>query len=769
MTDQQPTNSGAQPSEAFAAGRFHVLDDIGRSITSSLDLDVVLARIAEGAKSLCEADTAAIFLRDAEIDMLVPRYRAGQFPPGYEALRVRRGEGVGGQAWATERVVRSGRYLEDSSVPEHFRKVAEQSGTVAVMAVPIHIADRVEGILYLTRRSTRPLTADDESISVWLAHQAAIAIQNASVYKRERRLRAEAEIFAALATDLTAALGTDRVLRRVAQAAQTLANADVVRIALQDDGAEGMRYRYLVGTRAAGYERLQLLPGRGFVGRVLETGRPYRTNDAFHDAAVDPEYGRRFIEAEGVVTAMVIPVRIDGKTTGVIYTARRAPRPFTDDDEAITSRLADYAAIAIRNAEWFRREHAARAQAEDTERRASFLAQASALVTASLDLEATLRSIARLSVPYLADFCAIDMKDERGHIRRLVAVHSDPAKEGLVREVRERYGFKTTAPEGVPSVLERGRTAFVPNVSDEHLRAASTSDAQFQLLRELKMVSWIIVPLSARGRILGSITLVMAESGRRHTVADVSVAEDVGRRAAIAVDNAQLYAEAQFANRAKDEFLATLSHELRTPINAVYGWAHILRTTQPDADTTRRGLDAIERNAAAQVQLIEDLLDISRIVSGRVRFDVGPVDLGRVIEAAVDAVRPAADAKELRLEIVLDRLATPVNGDAGRLQQVVWNLLVNATKFTPRNGRVQITLRRSTSHVEIAVSDTGIGIAPDLLPQLFERFRQGDRTTGGLGIGLALVRHLVELHGGTVSVASAGVGQGSTFTVRLPA
>jgi PAS domain S-box-containing protein len=231
-------------------------------------------------------------------------------------------------------------------------------------------------------------------------------------------------------------------------------------------------------------------------------------------------------------------------------------------------------------------------------------------------------------------------------------------------------------------------------------------------------------------------------------------------------------AEAEAANRAKDEFLATLSHELRAPLNAMLGWARMLRGGKLDEATAARALETIERNAKLQSQLIADLLDVSRIISGKVRLTVRPVDLSQVIDVAVDAVHPAALAKSIRLESVLDRSAGPVLGDADRLQQVVWNILSNAVKFTPSGGRVDVRLEGDESEVRIRVHDTGRGIAPDFLPYVFDRFRQGSvlttRTHGGLGLGLAIVRHLIELHGGTVQAESPGPGAGATFTVRLP-
>jgi signal transduction histidine kinase/ActR/RegA family two-component response regulator len=231
-------------------------------------------------------------------------------------------------------------------------------------------------------------------------------------------------------------------------------------------------------------------------------------------------------------------------------------------------------------------------------------------------------------------------------------------------------------------------------------------------------------------------------------------------------------AEAESANRLKDEFLATVSHELRTPLTAIMGWTHMLRHGRLDEETARHALETIERNAQAQAQLVEDILDVSRVITGKLRLNVGPVDVASVINAAIDSVQLAAESKGIQLEVRLDPSARHIPGDASRLQQVVWNLLSNAIKFTNAGGRVEVRLKRAGSDAQIRVSDTGQGISPDFLPHIFERFRQADGTTtrrhGGLGLGLSIVRHLVELHGGTVRAESPGEGRGTTFIVNLP-
>jgi signal transduction histidine kinase len=290
----------------------------------------------------------------------------------------------------------------------------------------------------------------------------------------------------------------------------------------------------------------------------------------------------------------------------------------------------------------------------------------------------------------------------------------------------------------------------------------------------------MIVPLTVRGETLGAFTFATMESGRSYGPDDLALAEELARRAAVAVDNARLYqaerdahAEAQAANRAKDEFLSTVSHELRTPLQAMLGWVAVLRQGKLPEAKRERALDIIEQSGRAQARLIGDLLDVSHMVSGRLRIEPRPVTLPPIIQAAVDAVHPAAEAKRVHVRCLFDPSVGPVAGDPDRLQQIVWNLLSNAVKFTPSGGRVELRLERDEGEVRIVVTDTGEGIARDFLPHVFERFRQAEdvrspKRRSGVGLGLAIVRHLAELHGGRALVDSAGPGQGATFTVVLP-
>ena len=375
--------------------------------------------------------------------------------------------------------------------------------------------------------------------------------------------------------------------------------------------------------------------------------------------------------------------------------------------------------------------------------------------------------------------------DERGESFALYALSGGP------REAFERFGMPRNTPIFDPTFRGHGVIR-----SDD-----ITADPRYGRLPphhgmpdgHLSVRSYLAMPVKSRtGEVIGGLFFGHPEPGM-FTARSERLIGAVAAQAGIAMDNARLYQAAQRAaeertallesertarnaaermSEMKDEFLATLSHELRTPLNAIVGWAHVLRQGTKDAADLAKGLDTIERNARMQAQLIEDLLDMSRITSGKMRLEVQTIQPLGFVQAALDTVRPAAEAKSIRLDTVLDPAAGPISGDPSRLQQVVWNLLSNAIKFTPRGGRVQVVLKRVASHVEIVVADSGAGIRPEFIAHLFERFRQADATTtrkhGGLGLGLSIVKTLLELHGGTVQVTSPGEGQGTTVTVHLP-
>lgn len=406
------------------------------------------------------------------------------------------------------------------------------------------------------------------------------------------------------------------------------------------------------------------------------------------------------------------------------------------------------------------------------ERRRRFLVEASTRLSSSLDYIPTLQNVVEVSVPRVGDWCAADMIEADGTLQRLAVAHVDPAKLLSAKELQVRYPAHASSALGPQEVIRTGRSQLLSEIPGSLLEATAVDGEHARLLCELGFRAVMIVPLRSGGQILGALTFVSSESKRKFGDADLVFAEELANIAGLAVDNARLYREAQDANRLKDEFLATVSHELRTPLNAILGWASLLRSSEVSSAQRARALEVIERNARAQAQLIEDLLDVSRIISGTLRLESRPVDLATIVESALDVVRLAADSKGVRLRADLNHDARRAMGDSGRLQQIVWNLLSNAVKFTARGGEVSVKLARVNSQTEIHVSDTGRGIAAEFLPHMFERFKQADAATtrahGGLGLGLAIVKHLVELHGGRVTASSDGKDRGSMFRVQLP-
>lgn len=408
--------------------------------------------------------------------------------------------------------------------------------------------------------------------------------------------------------------------------------------------------------------------------------------------------------------------------------------------------------------------------------RLEFLAEAGQLLSSSLDYRSTTSRLTRLLVPRMADWCAIHLEgvDEAD----MPIAHVDPKKLELLRGLYVEFP-PVSSPDGHLEVMRTGEGRLVAEISAGAHELIAQSPEHLEMMRELGTMSWIMVPLRVQGQTFGAMMLAYSESGRRYDESDFALANEVARRAASAIDNARLFevsqterARVEAATRAKDEFVAMVSHELRTPLNAILGWLRLMRSGTLDEARRQHAFEVIERNAEAQDRLVADLLDISRVITGKLRIKLSQVDLSDVVEIAVEAVRPAADAKRIRLDLELDRDHSVLRGDAERLQQVVWNLVANAVKFTSKGGTVQVRLNRIESDIELVVKDDGEGIEPSFLPHVFEIFQQFDRSSsrphGGLGIGLSIVKHIVDLHGGSITAHSEGKGMGATFSVRIP-
>ncbi|WP_394822656.1 response regulator [Pendulispora albinea] len=417
-----------------------------------------------------------------------------------------------------------------------------------------------------------------------------------------------------------------------------------------------------------------------------------------------------------------------------------------------------------------------RKRAEDALR---FLAEASKVVGSSLEPADAFAQVGELIVQTQADVCVVDLVGADGNFASRTVAASSRESDVTVRAVAERFAPDLESPYGAGKVVRTHESELLPEVTDATKVIIAQDSAHLAELRSIPTLSWMCVPLVSQDRVFGAVSFFASQSRRRFDEGDLEMAEDLARRMASAAHVADLYGIAQSerkkleeAHKAKDEFLATLSHELRTPLNAMLGWTQLLRAGDLEENEFDRALETIERNAKAQAQLIADLLDVSRIVTGKLNLNVGRVQLPSLIEGALDAVRLQADDKGITLESTIDPFVQEIRGDPNRLTQVLANLLSNALKFTPQPGKISVALESDGGIARIVVSDTGQGIAAEFLPHVFERFRQADSTStrsqGGLGLGLAIVRHIVELHGGNVRVTSEGKDRGSTFTVELP-
>jgi PAS domain S-box-containing protein len=516
--------------------------------------------------------------------------------------------------------------------------------------------------------------------------------------------------------------------------------------------------------------------GKYKIGLIAEERTPHMTNDVPHDPRVsDHEWAER----EGMVAFAGYPLIVAERLVGVM--ALFARHPLNEATLQAMSSVANGIALGI---ERKRAEEELREQAEIIET-VNRLGQT---LAGELDLHKLVQAVTdaatEISGAHFGSFF-YNVLNEAGESYMLYTL------SGVPRAAFSHFPMPRNTDIFAPTF--RGEATVLIKDVKKDPRYGKNSPYYGMPEGHLPVVSYLAVPVISRsGEVYGGLFFGDPKEGI-FTEREARIVEGLAAQAAVAMDNARLYdaaqrardeaqksaeekerlyREAQESSRLKDEFLATVSHELRTPLTAILGWAHMLRTGQFNGDSTLKAIETIERNARSQSQLIDDLLDVSRIITGKLRIDVRPVDPNSFIEAAIESVRPAAEAKDVRVQRIMDTGLVTVSGDPGRLQQVIWNLLSNAIKFTPRGGRVQVRLERVNSHIEIGVSDSGAGIAPEFLPYVFDRFRQADQRTtrqhGGLGLGLAIVRHLVELHGGSVRAESAGLGHGSTFTVLLP-
>jgi PAS domain S-box-containing protein len=407
------------------------------------------------------------------------------------------------------------------------------------------------------------------------------------------------------------------------------------------------------------------------------------------------------------------------------------------------------------------------------EQAARFLADASKSLATLVDSGSTMQKVARLAVPFFADWCAVDMVEEEGSLRRVAVAHVDPSKVELAQELHRRYPPDPDAPQGAWNILRTGQSEIISEITESMLMERVKDEELLRIMRELGLKSYIGVPLQTRGKTVGIITFIAAESGRRYQATDLAVAEELAHRAAIAIENARLFSEVREADRRKDEFLAMLAHELRNPLAPIRNALHIMKQSGPGGSVGEQVREMMERQVQHMTRMVDDLLDVSRITRGKIELRKEVVDLASVVSRTVEAIRPLIEDRHQELTVELPRDSVRLEADPTRLEQVLANLLNNAAKYTDHEGHIWLSAEQKGGELVLRVKDTGMGLAADMLSRIFEPFVQSDRvlhhSQGGLGIGLTLVRSLVEMHGGTVSAHSDGLGRGSEFVVRLPA
>ena len=403
---------------------------------------------------------------------------------------------------------------------------------------------------------------------------------------------------------------------------------------------------------------------------------------------------------------------------------------------------------------------------------ARYLAEASATLAGVVDYESTLQKVVNLAVPYFADWSAVDLVNEEGTLRRLAVAHQDADKVRLINDLMREYPPDPDWSSSRYGVFRTGKATIFSDFTDDLFVRAARDERHLSLLRSLGLRSYICVPLVRSGNVLGVLLFATAESGRRYTDADLALATDLANRAAVAIENTQLYQALREADRRKDEFLATLAHELRNPLAPIHNSLQILKIPTLDAATAEGTRKMLERQVHHLVRLVDDLLDVSRVMRGKIDLRLERVELATVVARAVETVQSLIEARRHELTVRLPPESLLLHADPVRLTQIVANLLTNAAKYTGAKGRIGLTARREGGEAVLQVEDTGIGIAQDMLAKVFELFFQVDHTVtksqGGLGIGLTLVKKLVEMHHGLVEARSAGLGQGSEFVVRLP-
>jgi PAS domain S-box-containing protein len=714
----------------------HAFLETSRALTLSLDVREVASRIVGAVRDLLGGTVAIVYRLDEATGAYEALAVAGDAGPEFTgAFRIPAGVGAIDLAVREQRAVMTPDVTADPRIvlTAEIRARLARAPHRSLLAVPLVAGGRTIGAFLVGDGAGRVYTDEERMVAESFAHHAALAIANADRFERSRREQQELSDFFENAAVALHWVGPDGTILRANRAELELL---------------GYAHDEYVGHHIADFHADASTSDD--ILRRLKAGETIRG------------YPARLRARDGSIREVIIDSNVQWVHGGFAHT-----RSFTRDVTALRRTEDEMARLLAAERGAREQAEAARARAEDAERQMATLGEIAHSLTSSLDLDTVLQRIAQGAQELgRSDTAAMFLRD--GESDAMVPRYRVGAA------VRAYEGLRIEPGRGIGGhVLATGR----PLRTADYTADPRVPDAFHAIADETGTVTLMVVPIIIRARVEG-LLYISNRTPRAFTEQDEAVCMRLAEQAAAAISNARLFAEAETAraqaeraSQAKDEFLAVLSHELRTPLNAIVGWARMLRTGTIAPSAVTNALEVIDRNAAAQVRLVEDLLDVSRIVSGTLSVELAPVKLAVVLAAAIDAVRPAAERKGVRFVSDVAPTIDRVMADAGRLQQVIWNLVVNAIKFTPASGTVTVSATTAGDTVRIRVADTGEGIGAALLPHIFDRFRQGDSSTtrkhGGLGLGLTLVKHIVELHGGTVTAESPGPGRGAVFTVTL--
>jgi len=663
-------------------------------------------------------------------------------------------------------------------------RLARTMGVQSAMVVPLQTRDGPFGVVAFGS-GRRTFTPDDLTVAEEIGRRASVAVENARLVSAAKRAQEEAE---------RAANRTARLQTLSAALASALTPNDVATAAVREGvAAVGADAGVFVLIDPEG-TTLQTIEPHGYAANAVEPWRriPLSTQVPIAEAvrtgeivivASSDERDRRYPgmtakSSTAYAASISVPLVAEGRSFGALGLSFREPITVRPEDREVLIAVARQCAQAVRRATLFDAEAVARAAAEAAGRRLAFLAEASAAL-ASLDYETTLQRVAQLAVPSFADYVVIDLLDEGGGMQRVASMHADPAKAAVLRATARYYPQAGDSRHPLRQALDAGEPMLVPEVDEAWLRCAARSPEHLADAHALEPRSLIVVPMSARGHTLGSLTFVVSDAGRRYGPDDVSLAAEVGRRAAAAVDNARLYRQsesarrdAEAASRAKSQFLAVMSHELRTPLNAILGYSELLQmgVHGPVTPAQREAMMRVRRSGQHLLSLVNNVLNLERAEVGGLETELVALRVTELLDDADALTRPQAEAKGIALTVDAPSPDERVLGEREKAGQVLVNLLSNAVKFTQAGGRIALTYDMDADTAYFRVTDTGAGIPADALQRIFEPFVQLDtgltRSVEGAGLGLAISRRLARLMGGDLTVESV-LGQGSTFTLTL--